>query len=143
MIVVILLVKAIDEEIEEDSENKKENSKVCMINYEKKEVETMQGPGRKYVKTPEKVVISERDWDGSPIVVNHIQILPSGFPVIKSISDGKVITLFLDSPIPNEDIEFMKKNRGKIFIARDENGLYYDYLQNLDLQNNSDDSIVL
>jgi hypothetical protein len=37
----------------------------------------------------------------------------------------------LDTPIPNDDIEFLKRNSGKVYIAKDENGLYYDYIQNL------------
>ena len=91
----------------------------------------MQENGRKYIKRPESVKLSERQWDGSPIVVSFIQVLPSGFPIVKSINNNKVITLFLDTPIPNDDIEFLKRNSGKVYIAKDENGLYYDYIQNL------------
>jgi hypothetical protein len=90
---------------------------------------------RRYIQRPESVKLSERQWDGSPLVVSHIQILPSGFPVIKSNSNGKVITLFLDTPIQPDVFEIMRKNPNKIYIAKDENGLYYDYVENLEKEN--------
>jgi hypothetical protein len=93
---------------------------------------------RNYIKRPESVKLSERQWDGSPIVVSFIQVLPSGFPVIKSISNGKVITLFLDTPIQSDVVQLMKKNINRIYIAKDENGIYYDFVENL--QNNENEN---
>ena len=77
----------------------------------------------------EIVKMREADWDGNPLPVSWVQLLPSETIIVKSKSNGRIINLFLDSPFSADDIRIIQyklKNGSKIFITK-ENGEVYFY----------------
>jgi hypothetical protein len=76
----------------------------------------------------ETVKIRENDWNGDPLPVNWVQILPSQSIVVRSVSPGRIINLFLDSPFSIADIRLIQsklRTGSKIFVTKEDGRVFF------------------